>query len=1038
MPGREREIWFDKLGIAGIRRDILQEKSDETVLFECHNLDPFSVQGSILKIPGRGDSVMAAIAYTSSSTFAPAIRTVSLVNMAGDNYVVGVGAQGGEPTRLCMYMEELPAGGVSNPVCLFECAHPEYLSPPVGYAGGVVTPRGEDALPVITSYIDIEVDDTTLDDELDFAGPVHRDGKTGFPFAGFVHHNGVNNNANWFPPFATQMDAAADRFDNVVVIETVNRTQPGATGFGCVGTATYGPLTDDILASDALVEFPNYPGSDGVWQYGYSQAGDTGAFGWGYKHGSGSSAYRWILRWAALGYVYVYADGTTSEMFVMRWQNKFTDYSDPSLGGPANNGAPISINQVVAGAGTPFGGNVNLCVIAWKVRCRVPATLLSDHNVVGVRVFYSHRSHKQGAYTTYDDGYNGWTNDQDIFSNMREVMYVDEDDAKVGYCRVESAEYASISGETDGATLQCAYFNYVLCPCELSVAQYAEVIDAMPDQSVKTPMALGRKWGEIRGDIDSETGVLADMSAGRVTVQVIENGQVVKTYAPDSSSDGGTAFTTRSNTLVNHVSFVQPQTAVRAYGAFQQVGRLFYWGVLVPGERKVDWLTIYPTHIDQDSIAHPSIVRMDLQVPIRLGEIRAAQPIGRDAVIGTTAGIALMSFGSGQAGEWSRRTLDSDVSVQTPGMMRTVGGVCYIVGVDGHLYAYVDGATELTQITSSLSSGGDYIVIPRFVGDGESYPTDFVFNDVAISYAPQDERLVVCYRYNWRRVLTLCYDIRARTFLTMSRYFVGAANTMGNIPYITTGSTVVGLWDRANDYVEGGDSGFGSAIVGGTGDTKNPGTNEQITEYTITDGDIWDLSGGSAAWVDKGKAMVGWSAFRIAQAVAGLPPGGTLFYRSFGWRNIDGYTIEYTAPPNKTGQFLFDDPLYDAGGKITVVPDLFWYSKNGGAESISTAMAWKLSFEKFITSPGRQHLISMVMLKGTIQDTFTVKFYPDGSSTAHTTVTVSGVVNEKRLRVRVPARHSVRIVMESSSVDIDGTFELRRFGLVVREGGRLG
>lgn len=1032
MPGREQEQWLDRLGMSGIRRDVLQQKSDETVLYECHNLDPLSVSGSIRKIPGRGNAVLTSLDNAGNASFSPSVRNVSLVSLNGSDYVTGVGHQSGDVSSLSFYFEALPASsGILTPVSIFTCNHPEYLSPPVGYAGGCVTPRGESYLPAITSYIDIEVDDTTLDDELDYTGPAHREAKTGFPWAGFVYHDGILTNAHWHAPFATGTDVAADRFDDTISGDT----QVGANGFGCVGTATASGETM-AHASEIFCQFSNAPGADELWEYGYAAAGDAAATGWGYKHGAGASTTRWILRWAALGYVYVYADGTTSEMFVVKWKNEFTTFSDPAAGGPARLGYPVSINPDLNNPGPLGAVNTNLCVIAWKVRCRLPASLLSDHNVVGVRVFYSHRSMVQGA-TDYTTGYNGWTNDQDIFGGMREVMYLDEDDARVGYCRIETAEYVAVSGEDSGdaGTLECAYFNNVLCPCEATVAQYAEINDSFEGRAVKNPMTLGRLWSEIRGEIDSSTGVLADLGDGRVTVSVIENGQVVKTYAPDGGSDGGSTFTTRCSTLVNHVSFVQPRTSVASYGCFQQAGRLFHWGVQIQGERDVDWLSIYPTHIDQDSLPHPGIVRLDLKVPIRLGEIRACAPVGRDAVIGTTGGIAVMSFGSGLVQEWSRRVIDMDVSVQRPGMIRTVGGMCYIVGVDGHVYLYRDGASELQKITESLSAPDGGTLLPHFVGLGESYPTDFVFNDVAISYAPSEERIVICYRYNWKRVLTLCYDIKSGAFVTMSRFFVAAANTLGNIPYVSTGSTVMGLWRAGNNFVEGADSGVSSASFSGHGEISQSG--EQITVTTITDKDIHnlpsDISGG-------GRAMVGWSLEQILTAVAGLPPGGTLFYRSFGWVSVTTYTPEYSVM-DATGQFVTTDPLYDTGGKFTVVPDLFWYRKTGSAENIATAVPWKLSFEKFIVSPGRRQILSMIMLKGTIQDTFTIKFYADGSATAHTTLTLAGGFTKyKQIRTRVPAKHSVKIVMEATAgqVDVDGVFDLQRVGLMYREGGRLG
>lgn len=1028
MPGREREIWFDKLGIAGIRRDILQEKSDETVLFECHNLDPSLVQGSIRKVPGQPASILSH--WASSSGYYPGILNVGLWSMGDTDYVLGVGhVSPSVVPGMQMYFEEATTGGHTvTPVAMFDCPNWKLLSPPTFFMDRMFTPRGDTVPPVITEHVEVSV---PADADLDHDGVVHREAKTGFPFCGFIIDNGTSY--EWHPPFVSYSGT-----------QSAHVTYMAATGWGLVGTAynaTDGNVAgpNSVSPADGFIEFDILP-VDGLgaydpdmpWLYGYAHYGDDYAVGWGVKY-SGSNESRLYLRKVAVGYVYVYSDGTTSEMMVMKYDNDALG-TDWALGGTAKTRVPVNmcVNSAAAGPATI---DTNYCAIAWKFFCRLPKATLLDHAVVGVRVFYSHWSTQEGDVFPYDWalGYKGWDTDYDIFGGMREVMYLDDEDAKFGYCRVESATVTVVSEGV--VSTEMVNFSSVLCPCEASVAQITEVNTGSRNIVVNKPMTLGRLWSEIKGDAYTDTGVLVDVGADTsgVTVKLIENGKLIRSYNYDLANNE------EVDPEANYLTEVMPQTAVLSHGCVAQAGRLFHWGVKLTSERETNWTTIYPTHIDQDSISWPTIIRPDLAVPIRLGEIRAAVSVGRDIVVGTTRGIAIMSFGGGQVVEWSRRVLDGDIGVGCPGAIRDIGDMCIIVGMNGHIYLYRDGSQGLDDLSAPLfTPDTSDIILPVWARtDDMDYPNDHVFNNVAIAYSAKEHRAVISYHFDWFNVKTVCYDFKTGTLFTMSRSFIGASAVAGDTPYVTTGNAVVGLWDYTVSYLEASPSTAPSSVValyGNITDEVAPVV-ESITQHYIEDRDILNLA--SAPWADKGYIRVGWSAERIREALGGLPPGGSLFYHSNGWKNIDTYDPD-VGSAGYIGRMTVSEDLYDTGGKFSVLPDLWWAVKYVPLGSVNGSIAWKLSFEKFITSPGRQHLLSMFMLKADIGDTFTVKFYPDGSSTAHTTLTIAGVVKQKFCRIRVPARHSVRIVMESSAPVAASAFELRRVGLVVREGGRLG
>lgn len=1023
MPGREREIWMDRIGMGGIRRDVLGEKSDETILFDCLNLDVTQESGAIRKTPGAGSGVLSAQG-TLSSGFYPPILTFNLWKYEDTRYAVGVGFFSAD--ELYYYRESL--GGSTNyiddPQGFFTCGEPGLLGTPAYYMNRTFTPRGEAYPGVITEGVNITVPG---DSDLDNDGPVEREAKTGFPFIGFITDNGVSK--FYHPPFSSSTSNISGH---------TTATNGRVTGWGGVGSAYNATEHEDAGVDGGLLEFSLFTSvGQKEWQYGYANYGDDYAVGWGVKY-AGNNTSRLYLRQAAVGYVYVYADGTTSEMMVLKWDNDL-DSSNPHTGGAGKTKVPVNICGDSSSANTDLSHNTNFCVIAWKFRVRLPKFLLQEHSVVGVRVFYSHRSTLEGDTFPYNwaNGYKGWETDQDIFGNMREVMYLDEQDAEAGYCRVEESANQSVVEED---TLDTTYFNYVLCPCELSVAATDEVLGGQRDIVIKDRMTLGRKWKEIRGEDHRETGVLVTVGAfagttsgQRILVQGFDNGRQKRNYSTYLIS------TDEIDENAHQVSEYRPNTTPLSYGCVGHVGRLWHWGVKLPTRSDVDWTMLYPTSIDQDSISWPTVLRLDLGVPIRMGLIRQVVANGRDLLVGTTAGIAKMSFGGGSYSEWSRQVLDPDVSIETPHAMRTVNDSTYIVGSNGHVYHYRTGMSGLEDVTRQLfTQDPDDQILPTYANSDESYPTDFVYNKVAIAYIMRERRIQVCYSYNWTQVQTLIINIDTGEVVRGNRFFVSGANPAGSEAMVSTGMSVRPLVDYSANYRQPQNPPNSADYLALDG-LITDGTSETIAEFDVEDEDLYNLNGGSVAWAGKSKIMVYWTLERIREAVAGMPPGGVLGYKSYGWQLVDTYDADVGSSGTHGNMDSGTDALYEAGGKFSVDPDGWRVYKIGTVEGVTSSYLWKLVFDKFVSSPSRRTLITLFRMKGEVSDSFTVKFFPDGASTAHTTLTITGGFDEyMQRRVRVPVKHRVRVEIEATANDYDEPFEIRRIGMDVREGGRLG
>lgn len=791
MPSKEQEIRYDALGSAGMRNDVKPERVSDNAVQYMSGLQASRVEGLLMHESGMTELIVSRIPVSGAY---PSILNLLHGEIGDTETTIWTGHVSSTVTGIG-YEDATHTGTtqVWNPV--FFTLDPYTVCNPIAFNRSVHIPLGATYLPMLYYKTPDDVGAAWTADATHY-----RWAKLGYPelTCDDGAPDGDSGDAAWVP------------FLYVNNNHNDNQTYPTTKWGGAVG---YGGSTSGRTDFDynCNLGVSETPASEYHWIYGFAGCGDTppyngaypGGMGWGYEASASANTQVWEMREFALGYVYVYHDGTMSEPVVMRWSNSDTVAS-------AYHFVPFRHDTTISSG----AAEDEECIIAFRGKIQLPkAVVQREKSILGVRVFYTHNSSK-GRNGTVADGYQGWIEEPDIFDNMREVFYVDPDDHAAGMCLLSGATSVNTDPFNTAATCPVYRFNYFLCPCEKTVEyspsfpNYAGDASASTPPAIDTPMTLGQKWSDIRGDLAERNGIIytlpryddnkyADVASP--VVRIYEGGRVVYESAQVADEAfGGIATYNRVTSLPSGVSTIGRGRPDR-YACGWSVGcsqgrRMFVSGVRFTHtwDGKTDWNAVYASHIAPDGTPYPCSFPTALRFPIPRGNVQTITPLLDKLVIGTDQTVYIMDLSGGDPTTWSLTDLAVDCGVAGPRAAVSVNNRVYWIGLSGHVYMYELGSAAARQRGTVAA----YVVTGGL--DGETILVDPVPStaDASICYDAVSDTIVANVTIKYTQAgtgLTVMVDNGNLSVSISKKIILGASVPYRGVTHVTTGDSVYSL-----------------------------------------------------------------------------------------------------------------------------------------------------------------------------------------------------------------------------------------------------
>jgi len=701
MPRKTRSLRFNMLGSKGIRNDVMPELAGEQVVQDLRGFNPGMPNGVLTRESGM--TILFQKLFTNTGAV-PSMRNLLAMETAEKELLVWSGSSemiGDVGTIKVGYAHRGIGASVWNEVSAQReiVGDAGTLSHPVQVGERALVPLGPTAPPYLVYRAPEELDgDRTYTERWASLGypPISCDERDTFHCPVLYVPNNNNDGQT-----ALTLYYATHRYG-------------GAVGFGGDGsTFTAATGTESCRVSDY------------EWNYAFANCAndDTGVpgsyvkgRGWGYL-GGGDQDNVWELKSFALGYVYVYEDGTMSEPSVMVWENQ--DVSDLSVvgGGVVPCFFGHETNQ------TDIPSTEEELIIAFRGQIQISKDIIDrEKRILGVRVFYTHRSSQGRSGTGWEsgevgevtaNGYCGWIDEVDIFTHMREVYYDNDDDRAYGYCRMENATQQLVEPFDQGTEDNVYRFASFLCPCEYTLEYTPAIREISGDPSasatprINKPLTLGVKWGAIRGDLADGNGVIlrmpthddtADALCTSPVVRVYERGKIVWESTPIADSAFSSWDTEHRWTYLpsGTKEFIRGRVDTYTCGAelLEQVN-----GRVVAARVKfthtlgddIDKTTLYVSHIAPDGVSYSYSFPTALAIPIANGEITAMAAARDILLVGTSSTVYAVSI-SGDPSTWTAMDLHAQSGVPGPRAMIGVDNSVYWIGKDGHVYVFESGS----------------------------------------------------------------------------------------------------------------------------------------------------------------------------------------------------------------------------------------------------------------------------------------------------------------------------------------------------------
>lgn len=986
------EVWINAPGAGGIRRDILPEKARDEYAWTMMGLTPAKVRGGLLRECGYTAALLYMHARTDDVWECPCrnfireelhdtpfyVGTGTILDRGAGNYLRGVFYHSGSGWEQWDHH--------------FFTQSPDEISRPFRVGKSVVVPCGHDALPAAFYYTD------------GYAGIMATPGA-----AGIISRPAMLG----FPEITS---APGDYMTPPIMADNYVESRNGF--LGAIGTTTapaglYGAVSETTWVHEDVEYKYAYTGNlDGD--------GAPKPHGWGYTAGAGMGNYRWTLVEFAVGLVYVYEDDTMSEPTVWRWSNVTTGLIDPRF-------APFNLLY------QSTDGHESI-IVAFKGRIILNSeSLRLNRRIKGVRVFYTHNS-RLGFEDTLANGYTGWNEEADIFDNMRECLYVDEDDEANGMLRMKNADEGALETWVPDAAVRLGEF---ICPCEKTVAAASEISASTSAQNVtvRTPLYLKPKFAEIRGELAERNGVIVHLrkydgdSHSRMAVRVYEQGKMVKEYA---TFTGTPLLWSMPGTSVTDIRTRRDIYACAYEVGMTHKGRTFISGARFKESEEPDYETVYASHISPEGVCYYHTFPSALSIPLTKGTFRGMAAAGNELFIVTDRSAYAVDFGDGSVESWMVREIAGVVSAcVSHRSIVSAGPEVYYAAEDGHLYMYQSGTENVVRVTEGLAG-----TTPLTGTFGTTFSdATLVFDGVRqmVNACFYKKRSVTPFAVSYHRIDKTCWLTR--------KVFIDAVTGANGLVYVTDGFEVRAFSETSNviPMMETAITQY-TLIENGECDA----TGELIAARIVSDKDFYlKWTPPNDPGTKEARIMVFADPDNIMGGPLAISTGGRTCFESTGFQLVTAYDPDNDIP-NLVGRVDVGVDLYRyvRGGKDPCAfPPLAWalFGVDDGTYGWSDrAIDWYLEKLVALPGPGPVILTNLLMDCDTATaEALTLALYQGESATEAWRLTINSKVIDGLLEypMRITSEGN-RLRFKLSGAGATATrFLLRRIGLALENFG---